>query len=749
MVVDELPKKMQPRSLSRSSIASTHVSDREPSPPPDNLSPQPVSREPVTSEPSKTIEVKPNPSVNTDVQINSPCPPKVEGSLSGGILNDSIGPGTAASTLSSVCLASPDLLKKQLPAESILEDGNKPPSPQSRSLRHEIIKLHLHHLDTLLPSHKLTSVQANGIGKESATNGVPDNVESIKSLDVPAVSFTGITHPTAPSIGEVLSPLPSSANSTVSIADVHPTKPGSAPPPDAGTKIPPSDSQLAHQPSPTSKMSPVRRTLPPEQPPIDKDVLNEHIAKSSETKSTAEALRLVVMTRLLCDRQTREELVNPVLLANEALAAESHDGGSPSTVEEVIAEVTGGKRQESRMKTFATIKGSLVERFKERQDFLTEKTQRLREQYVSLHERWVAHCATLDEETKPTAPTEPEPASQPSGRTTRRSTANLGDAVRSDLEMEQIIASLGIDEATDPNQLSLRNLAIVPDMISVTHGKVDYVYDDTNHLVDNPREYYGPHTGTHDWTDTEKTIFLDKFAAYPKQFGLIAEHLPNKTSAQCVDYYYLHKKKFIDFRKVISLYAPNKRRRRGMGKKKGNGLLADIRQHDAEVHRDSGSPVVGVRTVRGRRNMAPPEPRKTAASRRNTIQLEGTPTSTPTPEPDARPRRRRMAAAASTPSASLPLSRTVSMSVEEAEEETVSFPFSVTLNLAYFLGQDIERPAKRAKRTRKVKSAAIVTEEPASPVSEPKILDSTESGSRKKSQSTTIQWSDEDKSTSI
>lgn len=147
MAVDELAKKKQPRSLSRSSIASTHVSDREPSPPPDNLSPPSVSREPVTSEPSKAVEAKHNPSVNTDVQINSPCPPKVEDSLSGGILNDSIGSGTAASTLSSVCLTSPDLLKKQLPAESIIEVGHKPPfSPQSKSLRHETIKLYLRHL---------------------------------------------------------------------------------------------------------------------------------------------------------------------------------------------------------------------------------------------------------------------------------------------------------------------------------------------------------------------------------------------------------------------------------------------------------------------------------------------------------------------------------------------------------------------------------------------------------------------------
>ncbi len=134
----------------------------------------------------------------------------------------------------------------------------------------------------------------------------------------------------------------------------------------------------------------------------------------------------------------------------------------------------------------------------------------------------------------------------------------------------------------------MRNLAKIPDMISVTHGKVDYLFDDTSHFVENPEEYYAPHTGIDDWKDDEKAILLDKYAAFPKQFGIIGgagDFLPNKTPAQCVDYYYLHKHKFIDFRKVVLQMAPNKRKRRGMGKKKGNGLLVDIALHDMEVHR--------------------------------------------------------------------------------------------------------------------------------------------------------------------
>ena len=471
---------------------------------------------------------------------------------------------------------------------------------------------------------------------------------------------------------------------------------------------------------PTVKLLPTPEptpSLPVFVPTIQRGItlpMPEDIPKLSEAKSTSEALRTVVMTRLLCDRQTREELINPVLVANLQLAAQSRDPRASTIAENVIAEVTEGRRGEDRMERFSSFRGSLVENFQHRQTVLSEKIRRLRKEYVSLHERWVAQCALLDDQARPAVVTESETV-QPVTRATRRSTT-MSDAVRSDLEMEQIIASLGYDEATDPNQLSLRNLATVPDMISVTNGRVDYVFDDTNHLVDNPSEYYGPTTGIHDWTDAEKEIFLDKFAAYPKQFGVIAEHIPNKTASQCVDYYYLHKKKVIDFRKVVSQYAPGKRRRKGAGRKKGNGLLADIRQHDAEVHRESEPPPPPSGRT-GRRRMARPAPKelkKPPASRRATIlQIEELSTATPTPEPETRPRRRRatgVASAASTanatpattpapisipapvatpvipaltsyipltstlaftPSLAPSLSRTISIAVDDAEEESL------------------------------------------------------------------------------
>lgn len=406
-------------------------------------------------------------------------------------------------------------------------------------------------------------------------------------------------------------------------------------------------------------------------PPLTSPAEICHIIRAKP--SMTEALRIVVMARLLCDRQKPEERISPILKANLALAPQPEaDINEEPDANRVVQEVVTGPRFECRMREFRALKPSLARYFSQRQTLTNEKIQKLRQEYTELHEKWLAHCHALNEQAKPSIL---EGESMPIGRTTRRS-ANLGDAVRSDLEMEQILASLESSDATDPNHLSQRNLATIPDMVSVTKGGIDCLFDDTSHRVENTAEYYAPHTGIHDWTEEEKKIFLDKYAAYPKQFNIIAEFLPNKTSSQCVDYYYLHKKGLIDFRKVVSKLGP-KRRRRGAGKRKGNALLADIRRHDEEVQRDSGSPSTaapqgakrgrkpkdkeGSEAVVEKRGPGRPPNKRTILQRR-----EKTPTETPTPEPENKGRRKR-AAAALLLSASL--SRTASLNPDEPEED--------------------------------------------------------------------------------
>lgn len=364
------------------------------------------------------------------------------------------------------------------------------------------------------------------------------------------------------------------------------------------------------------------------------------VPSMSNAKSIAEALRIVVMTRLQCDRQTREERVNPVLRANHALISPELPRLS-TTATEVVEEVTTGQRRDDMMRQFAKTKLDLLGRFKQADRSLSQKADRLREEYLALHERWQTHCAKLDSKSnkktpkETPAPTDDVAITAGSGRSTRRTAAMLGDAVRSDLEMEQIIASLGVEELTDPNHLALRNLAKIPDMISVSQGEVKYLFDDTNNLVNDPNRFYDTSLDADAWTDAEKEIFMEQFAANPKQFGIIASFLPSKTASQCVTFYYLNKKKIIDFRKVISLYAPGKRRRGGRrtDKQKGNALMADIRKHDDEVSLSHSGPTT-------RRKRVQPALSGGTSSRMIASRFEVTPTTTPTPDPEPEVKKR-------------------------------------------------------------------------------------------------------------
>lgn len=338
-----------------------------------------------------------------------------------------------------------------------------------------------------------------------------------------------------------------------------------------------------------------------------------------------DALRVIVMVRLEQETQTREERVNPVLMDN--LSKVESVVPSVATSADLIREVNSGGRASARAEEFESTKSSLEIRFAKRQLDLNKKVERLRTEYLALHDQWAAHCSKLDEVAKNLALQE---AAATAGRTTRRSAASMGDAVRSDLEMEQIIASLGNEELTDATHLGARNAAVIPDMISVTVGEVEYAFDDTNKEVENPAEYYAPRTGTYDWTEEEVAIFVEKFAQFPKQFGIIADFLPHKTPSQCVTFYYLHKTKHIDFRQVVASRVV--KRKRGGRKQKSNALLTDIRQKDAEA--------APTRRRRTAALLPVSEPRK-PSTRRAALQSENTPTATPTPEPEAEPRKRR------------------------------------------------------------------------------------------------------------
>lgn len=72
--------------------------------------------------------------------------------------------------------------------------------------------------------------------------------------------------------------------------------------------------------------------------------------------------------------------------------------------------------------------------------------------------------------------------------------------------------------------------------------KPQYQYNDNNGIIHRASESnISQHSRI--WTDEEIDIFTKKFIQYPKQFDVIASYLKYKSTCDCVQYYYLTKKK--------------------------------------------------------------------------------------------------------------------------------------------------------------------------------------------------------------
>jgi len=115
--------------------------------------------------------------------------------------------------------------------------------------------------------------------------------------------------------------------------------------------------------------------------------------------------------------------------------------------------------------------------------------------------------------------------------------ARRGNEVRSEYEQEQIIAELAEKEAMEkkiafggsklPRQVGGLERQLTARYVNTFDAqRVDMLEQEQELALCNV------------WTDTEKCIFLDRFMQHPKDFRKIASFLRNKTTKDCVSFYY-------------------------------------------------------------------------------------------------------------------------------------------------------------------------------------------------------------------
>ncbi|KAF7820112.1 Nuclear receptor corepressor 1 [Senna tora] len=95
---------------------------------------------------------------------------------------------------------------------------------------------------------------------------------------------------------------------------------------------------------------------------------------------------------------------------------------------------------------------------------------------------------------------------------------------------------------SDPQVKVHRSTLKMPALILNDKEKKISRFPSSNRLIKDPIAYEKARAMNNLWTSEEKDIFMDKFAAFGKDFRKIASFLDHKTTADCVEFYYKNHK---------------------------------------------------------------------------------------------------------------------------------------------------------------------------------------------------------------
>ena len=164
----------------------------------------------------------------------------------------------------------------------------------------------------------------------------------------------------------------------------------------------------------------------------------------------------------------------------------------------------------------------------------------------------------------------------------------VGDVVRSEYEQELVIAELAAKEEMERRIKTGR--CDIPRQIAEIESYTTVQFIDTqNHrLVLDPLLEEEQNKNSNPWSNVEKCIFLDRWLQYPKNFRKIASFLRNKSTRDCVRFYY-DSKMSIPYKAALKEHWIRRKKRHGEAWKR---TIEAVESVGAEVvgENDDGSP---------------------------------------------------------------------------------------------------------------------------------------------------------------
>ncbi|KAA8911293.1 hypothetical protein FN846DRAFT_755519, partial [Sphaerosporella brunnea] len=239
------------------------------------------------------------------------------------------------------------------------------------------------------------------------------------------------------------------------------------------------------------------------------------------------------------------------------------------------------------------IKDTLLAEMSKHQKSVFDKGNQLKRKYQELHSEWNQKCYDLDSQSRHKKKGTSEPADSgvspaltvtPAPETgTRRRGGNVpvGDVVRSEAEMEQVMRDLAEQDAEKNAQAKLDGPkeAEVPDMI--LDDKEKLLFRDTNCLLRTGEEIlqaYRYVIPADDFTEEEQAKFCELYIQFPKQWHKIAAGMEVRDTKAVIQHYYMTKKT-ANYKDLLNK-SKRTRKRRGRAaapaKTRQSALLADL-----------------------------------------------------------------------------------------------------------------------------------------------------------------------------
>lgn len=143
---------------------------------------------------------------------------------------------------------------------------------------------------------------------------------------------------------------------------------------------------------------------------------------------------------------------------------------------------------------------------------------------------------------------------------TQSGTVGTSDVVRSEYEQQQIMEQLEEKHRTEKrikeggSQLPRQQCAMEKEI------KAAFVDNFSSRRVEDPMKVEMDQRHVNPWTDVEKCIFLDSFLHHPKDFRRIASFLKNKSTQDCVAFYY-DSKQVVPYKAALKEHTMRRKKR--------------------------------------------------------------------------------------------------------------------------------------------------------------------------------------------